>query len=81
MRHLTIATRLTIMAVLPLAILLGISLLAWTGLRTDIVQMYKEIHGWVGKHHRARALPRKGGPQGGPVRAVAEEAPELGGVE
>ena len=35
MRHLTIATRLTIMAVLPLAILLGISLLAWTGLRTD----------------------------------------------
>ena len=35
MKHLTIATRLTIMAVLPLAILLGISLMAWTGLRTD----------------------------------------------
>jgi len=35
MNHLTIATRLKIMAVLPLAILLGISLLAWAGLRTD----------------------------------------------
>jgi methyl-accepting chemotaxis protein len=35
MKYLTIATRLKIMALLPLAILLGISVLAWLGLKTD----------------------------------------------
>ncbi len=35
MKHLTIAARLKIMAVLPLAIVLGISVLAWYGLSTD----------------------------------------------
>ncbi len=35
MKYLTIAARLKIMALLPLAILLGISVLAWLGLKTD----------------------------------------------
>jgi methyl-accepting chemotaxis protein len=43
MKHLTIATRLNIMAVLPLAMLLGISVLAGFGLRMDS-QALKEVH-------------------------------------
>ena len=43
MKHLTIAARLNIMAVLPLAMLLAISVLAGFGLRMDS-QALKEVH-------------------------------------
>ena len=43
MKYLTIAVRLRIMAVLPLAILLGISLMAWFGLKSDGAAL-KNLH-------------------------------------
>jgi methyl-accepting chemotaxis protein len=43
MKYLTIATRLKIMAVLPLLIVLGVSSLAWLGLKTD-GEALKSLH-------------------------------------
>ena len=43
MKYLTIATRLKIMAVLPLVIVLGVSCLAWLGLKTD-GEALKTVH-------------------------------------
>ena len=43
MKYLTIAARLKVMAMLPLAILLGISLLSWLGLTSDAAAL-KRVH-------------------------------------